>query len=87
MFNNLSPHLFVCMLINEEVGLDSAVGVAVVLFVDKTVLLPVEPGPPVNLAALRSAAGCQSPGQEGHGLWSDRQKMTLDFSYVSNMQV
>lgn len=47
---------------------DSVVEVAVVLFADRPVPLPVQPGPPVDVEALLSVAGYQPPGWPGHGL-------------------
>lgn len=53
------------ILADDEVcpAVDCAVGVAVVLVVDRPVPLPALPGPPVNVEALLSAVGYQSPGR------------------------
>lgn len=58
----LRAHPSVSMLPGDQVCLPSDVGVAVVLFADGIVPLPVQPGVPVNLAAPPSAAGHQYQG-------------------------
>ena len=64
------------ILVGEEVcpAGDSVVSIAVVLFADRLVPLPVQPGLLVDLEAPPPAAGYHSPGRLGHGLWSDRNK-------------
>ena len=73
--DSLSIHLSLRILVGGEVhpAVDSAVEIAVVVSVDRPVPLPVQPGPLVKPEALPSAAGYQSPGRQGHGLWSNRQ--------------
>lgn len=72
----LSTHLSVNMLVENIVSpaVDNAVSVAAVLFADRPAPPPEQPGPPADDEAPPSVDGCQSPGQQEHGLWSERRE-------------
>lgn len=75
------------MFVQNEVSpaVDSVVSVAVVLFADRLVLPPAQPGPPVDDEAPLSVAGCQSQGRQEHDLWSERQEQRYNPAMILNL--